>query len=61
MTPYGTAPGAPGISTVANADGLVDLFNSASARAMGALSNPQDAGLFEGAKSVCKEIRGDPG
>jgi hypothetical protein len=43
---FGTAPGAPGIATVANADGMVQLFNSAASRAL--LSQPQDAALFEG-------------
>lgn len=47
LVPYGTAPGAPSVASVANADGLVDLFNSAAARAMGTLANGKDAALFE--------------
>jgi hypothetical protein len=42
---FGAAPGAPDLATVANADGLVQLFNSAASRAI--LSKPQDAALFE--------------
>ncbi|MDB4964788.1 MAG: hypothetical protein JWN44_477 [Myxococcales bacterium] len=45
--PYGSAVGAPAVATVANAAGMVDLFNSASSLAGGALSNPADAALFE--------------
>jgi len=42
---FGGAPGAPAPTTVANADGLVQLFNSAASRAI--LSVPEDAALFE--------------
>jgi len=42
---FGGAPGAPQPTTVANADGLVQLFNSAASRAI--LSVPEDAALFE--------------
>jgi hypothetical protein len=45
--PYGSATGAPSIAQVANSDGMVDLFNSASSTAMGALANPKDAALYE--------------
>ncbi|MSP61344.1 MAG: hypothetical protein EXR72_13565 [Myxococcales bacterium] len=45
--PYGSAQGAPAIAQVGNADGLVDLFNSAASTATGALSNPKDAALYE--------------
>ena len=45
--PYGAANGAPSIAQVANADGLVDLFNSAASSAMGTLQNPKDAALYE--------------
>jgi len=31
---FGTAPGAPGVATVANSAGLVDLFNSAASRTL---------------------------
>ena len=42
---FGTAPGAPDVATVSNADGMVQLFNSAASQAI--LSKPQDAALFE--------------
>jgi hypothetical protein len=42
---FGSAKGAPDIATVGNADGLVQLFNSAASRAI--LSVPQDAALYE--------------
>jgi hypothetical protein len=45
--PYGTAPGAPAVASVPNAAGMVDLFNSASSLAGGALANASDAALFE--------------
>jgi hypothetical protein len=41
----GSAPGAPDIATVGNADGMVQLFNSAASQAI--LSKPKDAALFE--------------
>jgi hypothetical protein len=41
------AAGAPAVASVPNAAGMVDLFNSASSLAGGALSNPSDAALFE--------------
>ncbi|HWE29767.1 MAG TPA: hypothetical protein VHB97_17275 [Polyangia bacterium] len=45
--PYGTAAGAPAVASVPNAAGMVDLFNSASSLAGGALANASDAALFE--------------
>jgi hypothetical protein len=42
---FGGAPGAPAPTTVGNADGLVQLFNSAASRAI--LSVPEDSALFE--------------
>lgn len=42
---FGAAPGAPDIATVGNADGMVQLFNSAASQMI--LSKPQDAALFE--------------
>ncbi|HEX4459406.1 MAG TPA: hypothetical protein VIA18_15610 [Polyangia bacterium] len=45
--PFGTAAGAPAVASVANSAGLVDLFNSASSTAGGALANASDAALFE--------------
>jgi hypothetical protein len=45
--PYGAAVGAPAVASVANAAGMVDLFNSASSLAGGALANASDAALFE--------------
>ena len=42
---FGGAPGAPAPTTVANADGLVQLFNSAASRAL--LAVPSDSALFE--------------
>ena len=47
MLPYGLAAGAPALATVANPAGMVDLFNSASSLAGGALANASDAALFE--------------
>ncbi len=43
--PFGSAPGAPDVATVGNADGMVQLFNSAASQAI--LSQPKDAALFE--------------
>lgn len=40
---YGAAPGAPAIATVANSNGLVDLFNSAASRTL--LAKPASAAL----------------
>ncbi len=40
---FGTAPGAPGVATVANSAGLVDLFNSAASRTL--LQTPTAAAL----------------
>ena len=40
---YGVAAGAPGVATVANAAGLVDLFNSAASRTL--LASPDAAAL----------------
>jgi hypothetical protein len=45
--PYGTAAGAPAVASVPTATGMVDLFNSASSTAGGALANAADASLFE--------------
>jgi hypothetical protein len=42
---FGTAKGAPDVATVGDADGLVQLFNSAASRLILAL--PQDAALYE--------------
>ena len=42
---FGSAKGAPDIATVGDADGLVQLFNSAASREILAL--PQDAALYE--------------
>jgi len=42
---FGAAPGAPDIATVGNADGMVQLFNSAASQAL--LDAPEDAALFE--------------
>jgi hypothetical protein len=42
---FGTAKGAPDLATVGDADGLVQLFNSAASRQI--LSVPQDAALYE--------------
>jgi hypothetical protein len=42
---FGTAPGAASPATVANAAGLVDLFNSAASQTL--LANPTDASLGE--------------
>ncbi|HEX6835139.1 MAG TPA: hypothetical protein VF334_01130, partial [Polyangia bacterium] len=44
---YGIAAGAPAVAAVPNAAGMVDLFNSASSLAGGALANASDAALFE--------------
>jgi hypothetical protein len=43
----GTAPGAARPANVGNADGIVNLFNSAASRAGGLLSNPADATLYK--------------
>lgn len=45
--PFGSAAGSPAVASVANSAGLVDLFNSASSTAGGALANASDAALFE--------------
>ena len=45
--PFGAAAGAPALASVANPAGMVDLFNSASSTAGGALANAGDASLFE--------------
>lgn len=42
---FGTAPGSPEVATVGNADGMVQLFNSAASQAI--LQKPEDAALFE--------------
>jgi hypothetical protein len=42
---FGTAPGAPQLTTVGNADGMVQLFNSAASRSI--LEVEKDAQLFE--------------
>lgn len=42
---FGAAPGAPQLTTVGNADGMVQLFNSSASKMI--LSNPEDAALFE--------------
>jgi len=42
---FGAAPGAPGVATVGDADGLVQLFNSSASRLT--LEVEQDAALFE--------------
>jgi len=42
---YGNATGAPGVTTVGDPDGIVELFNSAASRF--ALQVPQDAALYE--------------
>jgi len=47
QVPYGVAAGAPALASVPNAAGMVDLFNSASSLAGGALANASDAALFE--------------
>lgn len=43
----GTAPGAARPANVGNADGIVNLFNSAASRAGGLLSNASDATLYK--------------
>jgi hypothetical protein len=47
QVPYGLAAGAPQLASVPNPAGMVDLFNSASSIAGGALANASDAALFE--------------
>ena len=42
---FGAAPGAPAVATVGDADGMVQLFNSAASRAI--LQVPEDAALYE--------------
>lgn len=42
---FGTAPGAPAVTTVDSADGMVELFNSAASRAI--LAVPEDAALYD--------------
>jgi hypothetical protein len=44
---YGTAPGAPQPTGVAQATGMVDLFNSAASRAGGLLAQSRDANLYK--------------
>lgn len=44
---FGVATGAPAVASVPNPAGMVDLFNSASSLAGGALANASDAALFE--------------
>lgn len=44
---YGSAPGAASVTSVGNADGMVDLFNSAATRAGGVLSEEPNAALFK--------------
>jgi hypothetical protein len=44
---YGTAPGAPNPTAVAQAAGMVDLFNSAASRAGGLLAQSRDATLYK--------------
>jgi hypothetical protein len=44
---YGAAPGAPQPTGVAQAAGMVDLFNSAASRAGGLLSQSRDANLYK--------------
>ena len=46
-TTIGTAPGATVAANVGNADGIVDLFNSAASRAGGLLVNAGDAALYK--------------
>jgi hypothetical protein len=46
-TTIGTAPGATTAANVGNADGIVDLFNSAASRAGGLLANANDAALYK--------------
>jgi hypothetical protein len=46
-TTIGTAPGATTAANVGNADGIVDLFNSAASRAGGLLANSNDAALYK--------------
>ena len=43
----GTAPGAPAAANVANADGIVGLFNSAASQANGILAQARDAELYK--------------
>jgi hypothetical protein len=45
--PFGAAAGAPSVATVADTDGMVGLFNSVAASAMGTLSDAKDARNFE--------------
>jgi len=45
--PFGMATGAPPVATVPTAAGMVDLFDSASSLAGGALASASDAALFE--------------
>lgn len=46
-TTIGTAPGVTTAANVGNADGIVDLFNSAASRAGGLLANAGDAALYK--------------
>jgi hypothetical protein len=45
--PFGAANGAPRPARVGDADGVVELFNSAASRAGGALADPASAALYE--------------
>lgn len=56
---FGTAPGAPQIATVANADGMVQLFNSAASQTT--LATPKDAALFEAYYKAFLGLRGAAG
>ena len=47
QTDVGTAPGAPMVSRVNNAEGVTSLFNSAASRAGGLLSNPANAQMYK--------------
>jgi hypothetical protein len=45
--PFGAAPGAPSLASVANANSIAGLFASVAASAGGALAKPENAALFE--------------
>ena len=45
--PFGAAPGAPALASVANAAGVAGLFKSVAASAGNALEKPENAALFE--------------
>ncbi len=55
--PYGTANGAPSLSSVADATGMVELFNSAASSSGGALASSGDAALFEAYYKAQLELR----